>query len=278
MKSKIYSFPRLLAGVKRFLAAVSNDKLTVHAAEASFFTITSAVPFISLLIAIIDVLLPQNISHGTIAPESGGLLSLLSSEAGGTPSLSLISLSAVTSLWSASRGVGAVRGGIETVYHAEKGKTYLARRIKSLVSTVIFIALLTSIASVLLFGDLLLRFLGDSVSRIVYPLKTPIFITIVTFLFASVYSSIAKRSSDVRHGFFCHVPGALFSSVGWVIFSHLYSLYISNFPGASYIYGSLAAICLIMLWVYICMIILLLGAEVNKLFFAAKNYAKQGDA
>ncbi len=278
MKSKIYSLPCLLAGVKRFLKTVSNDKLTVHAAEASFFTITSAVPFISLLIAIIDVLLPQNISRGTIAHESGGLLSLLSSEAGGTPSLSLISLSAVTSLWSASRGVGAVRGGIETVYHAEKGKTYLARRIKSLVSTVIFIALLTSIASLLLFGDLLLRLFGDGVSRIVYPLKTPIFIAIVTFLFASVYSSIAKRSSDVRHGFFCHVPGALFSSVGWVIFSHLYSIYISNFPGASYIYGSLAAICLIMLWVYICMVILLLGAEVNKLFFAAKNHAKQGDA
>ena len=179
---------------------------------------------------------------------------------------------------SASRGVGAVRSGIETVYHARRGKNYLERRIKSLLSTIIFIALLTSIASLLLFGDLVLRLLDDNVSQIVYTLKTPLFITIVTVLFTCVYSSIAKRSDSVRHGFLCHVPGALFSSIGWVVFSYLYSLYIVNFPGASYIYGSLAAICLIMLWIYICMIILLLGAEVNKLFFATEKHAKQGDA
>jgi membrane protein len=236
------------------------------------------VPFLSLLIAIIGVFLPQDISPGTIDLGEGGFVSFLFGEIGGAPSLSLISLSAVTSLWSASRGVGAVRSGIETVYHARRGKNYLERRIKSLLSTIIFIALLTSIASLLLFGDLVLRLLDDNVSQIVYTLKTPLFITIVTVLFTCVYSSIAKRSDSVRHGFLCHVPGALFSSIGWVVFSYLYSLYIANFPGASYIYGSLAAICLIMLWIYICMIILLLGAEVNKLFLATEKHAKQGDA
>ncbi|MBQ8199661.1 MAG: YihY/virulence factor BrkB family protein [Clostridia bacterium] len=43
--------------------------------------------------------------------------------------------------------------------------------------------------------------------------------------------------------------------------------YRAYFPNASYIYGGLAAVCLIMLWIYFCTIILLLGAEVNKLYF-----------
>jgi len=277
MKSKVYFLPSLISEIKRFTRTVSDDKLTVHAAEASFFTITSAVPFISLLFAIIGVFVPGNISPKSMEFVPGKLLGFLRGEVNLTPSLSLISFSAITSLWSASRGVGAIRGGIETVYHAQKGKNYIARRIKSLVSTVIFIALLTSIASIILFGDLVLRLIGDDVSDIVYRLRTPLFIAVVCVLFTSIYSSVARRSSCVRHGFLFHIPGALFSSIGWVIFSYFYSLYIANFPGASYIYGSLAAICLIMLWVYICMIILLLGAEINKLFFAAHKATKQGD-
>ena len=50
-----------------------------------------------------------------------------------------------------------------------------------------------------------------------------------------------------------------------------YSLYIKYSPNASYIYGGLAAICLIMLWLYFCMIIFLCGAEVNKLWAAYKE-------
>lgn len=278
MKSKVYSLPCLISRSKRFIKTVSADKLTVHAAEASFFTITSAVPFISLLIAIIGILLPDSLPISNLSIGAEEILKFIFGEMEEAPGIPIISISAVTALWSASRGVGAVRGGIETVYHANKSKTYLARRIKSLISTVIFIALLTAVASLLLFGDLVLRFFGEEVGEAIYSFRTPLFIAVVTGLFTCVYASIAKRSEIMPHSFVCHVPGALFSSVGWVLFSYFYSLYISNFPGASYIYGSLAAICLIMLWIYICMIILLTGAEVNKLIFATEKYAKQGDA
>lgn len=278
MKSKVYSLPYLISKSKRFIKTVSDDKLTVHAAEASFFTITSTVPFISLLIAIIGVFLPGNLPIKNLSLGTVEILKFIFGDMAEAPSISLISISAVTALWSASRGVGAIRGGIETVYHAEKSKTYLARRVKSLISTLVFIALLTAIASILLFGDLVLRFFGDETGEVIYTLRTPLFIGIVTGLFTCVYASVAKRSAKMPHNFICHIPGALFSSIGWVLFSYFYSLYISNFPGASYIYGSLAAICLIMLWIYICMVILLLGAEVNKLFFATEKHAKQGDA
>ena len=64
----------------------------------------------------------------------------------------------------------------------------------------------------------------------------------------------------------CHLPGAVFSAVGWVLFSFFYSLYVTDFPNAASLYGSLAAVCLLMLWVYFCLLILLLGAELNKLW------------
>jgi len=58
-------------------------------------------------------------------------------------------------------------------------------------------------------------------------------------------------------------------ALGWVLFSRIYSLYLTGTDTASFLYGGLAALCLSMLWLYACMLILLSGAEINKLFFAA---------
>ena len=56
-----------------------------------------------------------------------------------------------------------------------------------------------------------------------------------------------------------------------MLFSYFFSLYIEYFPTASYIYGSLATVVLFMLWLYFCMIILLIGAEANKLLHIMRN-------
>ncbi|MBS5724524.1 MAG: YihY/virulence factor BrkB family protein, partial [Clostridiales bacterium] len=69
--------------------------------------------------------------------------------------------------------------------------------------------------------------------------------------------------------------GAIFAALGWVLFSYFYSLYIQYFPSASYLYGSLAAIVFLMLWLYICMMILIYGAEINKYIFRKWSARKQ---
>ena len=63
---------------------------------------------------------------------------------------------------------------------------------------------------------------------------------------------------------FLRVAGAsAFSAVGWMIVSWIFSVYLDIFKGFSSMYGSLTTIVLIMLWLYFCMYILLLGGEVN---------------
>jgi membrane protein len=62
------------------------------------------------------------------------------------------------------------------------------------------------------------------------------------------------------------IPGALFATGGWLVFSYAYSYYINHFSNFSYMYGSLTAIILLLLWLYFCMMILLLGAEINLIF------------
>jgi len=61
------------------------------------------------------------------------------------------------------------------------------------------------------------------------------------------------------------LPGALLASSGWLVFSDLYSIYVTNFAHLSNVYGSVYAVALSMLWLYFCMDIVFYGGVLNRL-------------
>lgn len=273
---------KILPRVRPIISMITGDKITVYAAQASFFVIISAVPFLSLLVSVIGLLLPadvQDIFADIKVPQS--LVSVLGSALDNirdAPNVSLLSLSAVTTLWSASKGSAAIRNGLETVYHAGAARGFIMRRLRSLISTLLFIVLIIAVIVVLLFGNFISDLLGIyHITDVIMWLRFPVAFVLMCIVFCVMYSATAKRGRLVRSDFLVQLPGAVFSSVGWILFSFFYSLYITYFPNASYIYGGLAAVCLIMLWIYFCMIILLLGAEVNKLYFIWKSKKESSD-
>ncbi|MBQ4355006.1 MAG: YihY/virulence factor BrkB family protein [Clostridia bacterium] len=273
MRSRIVSVRCFPAFCRRIAAVLREDRVSVYAAQASFFVITSAVPFLSLLFALAGIFLPESDLSGQFPENLPGIFSELKN----APNVPLLSLSAVTTLWSASRGMAAVRAGIESVYRADAVEGFFRRRIRSVLSTLLFIAMLVASAALLLFGDYLSVLFGKYIPLSFEKFRTPLFILTMTGIFTAVYLSVARRSAYVRHHISGHLPGALFSSAGWILFSYFYSLYIRHFPRASAVYGSLAAVCLMMLWLYFCMCILLFGAVINKLWFAGTKHTQKPD-
>ncbi|MBQ9083917.1 MAG: YihY/virulence factor BrkB family protein [Clostridia bacterium] len=260
--------------IRQLIQLITDDLITVYAAQASFFVIISIVPFFSLLIAIVGLVIPADILSlfdGSKLPPS--LMSFVSStltDLRNAPNVSLLSISAVITLWISSKGTAAILTGISRVYHAPPAKNMVSHKLKSLASTLVMIGLILAAVALLLFGDLLvdvgikMMLLPPDASS-VFELRIPVLLAIMCAIFTAIYTYTARRSAYVKKSIFAHMPGAVFASLGWMIFSMLFSLYITHFPDASYVYGSLGAICLMMLWLYICMIILLLGAEVNKI-------------
>lgn len=258
---------------------ITADKITVYAAQASFFVIISAVPFISLLVSIIGLLIPadaRSIFSDISLPDSlASVVGTVLDDLRDAPNVPLLSVSAVTTLWTASKGTAAIRNGLETVYHAESTRGFVMNKIRSLINTLLFIVLIIIVVVILLFGNFLSELIGIShITTLIMRLRFPVAFALMCVVFSIMYSVTAKRSRSVRANILAHLPGAVFAAVGWVLFSFFYSLYITYFPNASYIYGGLAAVCLIMLWIYFCTIILLLGAEVNKLYFLWRKRKK----
>lgn len=101
-------------------------------------------------------------------------------------------------------------------------------------------------------------------------LRNIIFFFTLTFLFALAYKSLAKSNIS----FLQQLPGAAFASGGWILFSFGFSIYIGYFSNYTYFYGSFGAAMLFMLWLYMCMNILLIGALINKLRLETDGFKK----
>ncbi len=261
--------------VRDMIRSVSEDKIGIYAAQASFFAVISFVPFLSLLIAVLSLFIPSDttafLSEFAMSEHLAAILGAVLDSLKDMPAVSLVSVSALTALWSASKGVGAIRHGIETVYKAENKRNYFRRKFQSLINTLVFIVFIVAAAVLLLFGEFILKLLNFSrLAELLLVFRLPVLIIFVTVLFTALYMTMG-RGSHLGIKPLAHMPGAVFASLGWMAFSELYGLYIQYFPRAAYIYGGLGALCLMMLWFYFCMMILLLGAEINKFIAGYKS-------
>lgn len=264
--------------LKKIISFVSdgiNDNIMVYAAQSAYYLILSAVPFIMILLSAVQFFVTVDKTEfikfipTVVSPEIQEYLETIIDEMLAKPTVSLISVSAVTTLWSASRGFSAMEKGVRNVYKMPKRKFFAADILISLLYTVIFTAVIILFLGIIVFGKVILYVIDNHIpwfSINISFFEYTIFFAVSIAFFAVLYTSFAGLKVGLKH----HLPGAVFTGAGWVLFSYIFSIYINNFANYSRIYGSLTAIVLMMLWLYSCMIIFLYGAEINEIFLNKK--------
>ena len=119
-KNMVISLKRLRENVAGAIRTVSDDQITVYAAQATFFIITSTIPFLLLILSLTkyfinaDWLLSLIDEH--ISGDIGKLLTGIVEEIVGKGGISLVSVTVITTLWASSRGVNAVMRGVSGAY------------------------------------------------------------------------------------------------------------------------------------------------------------------
>ena len=296
-KSKVISFAKIRQEIFDIIMEIANDQVNVYAAQASFFIIISVIPFIILLLSlakyVIDIDWVIGWIENQISGDIGHLLQSVLAEVTEKAGISLVSITAISTLWSSSRGVNAVIRGIWGTYGIHLNENFIFDILRSLLYTLAFILTLLGSLVALVFADSIRDFcegrypIETIIFDIIVQCSTFVFIILLTLFFALIYNTASKKgkrlskdaydglSNKLPRGYLAQMPGAIFAALGWVLFSYFYSLYIQYFPSASYLYGSLAAIVFLMLWLYICMMILIYGAEINKYIFRKWSARKQ---
>lgn len=268
---------KMITSLKKLIASTERDRVFLYAAQAAYFVIVSVIPFICLLISAFSFFIPADIysifDAYEMPVEIEEILFIVIDQLFATQKVSLLSISAVFALWTASRGMDSVRVGLERVYHEKPSNGFWKQQIKSLASTIILIIVLLANVVFSVFGAVIAEMLHlELLFDIIMYLSVPILFVTMCTAFTIIYAFVGKIGKvRWRDRIKQHLPGAIFTTLGWMLFSYGFALYIHFFPSASAIYGSMTAVCLIMLWLYICIVILLLGAEVNKLLLRNKG-------
>ncbi len=243
----------------------------VYAANAAYFIILSAFPMVMLLLNILSYttlsggalleILEQVIPEALMPPVSRLLNGMFASS-----STTLVSVSALATLWASSRGVYGILVGLNRIYGVQEDRGYIFTRLLSLVYTFLFLLVLLLTLALHVFGQTILAQIPHTDSRAIQFVmeiissRFLVLLVIQTALFTAMFMFLPNR----RNKLLTSLPGALLASRGWLLFSDVFSIYVSHFGNYSTIYGSLSAVAIAMLWLYTCMAIVFYGGALNK--------------
>lgn len=259
--------------VKEFIDDIFADNVGLYAAQATFFIVLSAVPFIMLLVFCLKYVIDFDLQAMVTTLEkmlprqlSEFAADILSEVFYRSQSVAFFSVAFVSLLWSSSKGIMAIYCGLNCIYGVDREQSWIRMRLLSLVYNIIMILVIVASVVVLMFGNSIMELVksefifANYIVRLVMEFRTIIFFVIFVLTFAALFTFLPQK----KHKYGKQMWGAAITAVGWLLTSYGISIYITYFPGVSYIYGSLTAIMLLMLWLFFCIYILLIGAEINK--------------
>lgn len=251
----------------RYIASL---RIPIYASHASFFVVLAVFPTLVLLMSLVRYTgfeirnlteLLEGVIPAALLPAANKLIVSTYYSTTGT----VVSLSALTALWSASRGIHGLLTGLNVIYDVAEDRGYLYTRLVSVAYTFAFLLVLLLTLVLHVFGSSLLQWLplGDSpilsFLEEIIGLRFFVLLGVQTVLFTAMFMVLPNRRNKLMDS----LPGALLASSGWLIFSDLYSIYVEHFAGLSNVYGSVYAVALSMLWLYCCVSIVFYGGALN---------------
>ena len=263
---------RIYRTVRGFMNKINEDHVTAYSAQAAYFVLLSFIPFLLLLLTSVQYtpISKQQMADAVIKVCPDSFKSFVTGiiEEVYNKSLAVVPITALTALWSAGKGIQALTNGLNCIYQIRETRNYLVTRIRSIFYTMMFLIAIICTLLLLVFGNSIQReltkhlpFLSNLVAMII-SLRTVIALGLLAFVFLFLYKFVPNRKATLRS----QIPGAVFTSLAWSLFSFGFSLYFDYYDGMSNMYGSMTSLILILLWMYICMNIVMIGAEINCYF------------
>jgi len=260
--------------LRRTFAEFSADELTDWAAALTYYGILAIFPALIALVSILGLIgtsatkpLLDNLGSFSPGPAHqilANALNGLTQSRSGAGILFVVGLAGA--LWSASGYIGAFIRASNRIWDVEEGRPiWRILPLRLFVTVLILLLLAASAFAVVVTGPLADRVgkligIGGAAVTAWDIAKWPVLILVVSFMFSLLYYA----TPNVRHpGFRWIAPGGVFAVVAWMVVSAAFGLYVANFSSYNKTYGSLGAIIIFLIWLWLSNVAILLGAELN---------------
>lgn len=256
--------------IKELITRIKKVDVTGLASQLAFFFLLSLFP---LLIFIFTLLPYLNLDQAEIfifirdyAPESVAILleetvgEVLNKRNGG-----LLSFGIIATVWSASKGMNALTKALNLSYFKEESRSFIVTRGMSVIFTVMLIAVVVVALVLPVFGEQIgifaFSYLGLEEGFL--KLWSNLRWFLPPILIYTVFSLIYWLVPSVKLQYRSVILGSVIVTIGWIVTSLGFSFYVGNYGSYSNTYGSIGAIIVLMMWLYLSGIILMIGGQIN---------------
>lgn len=252
------------------IVKIKRDDVFALSSQLAYYLMLSFFPFMLFLITLIgysplssvEVLdnlykfLPQSIVELTKSTIS---------EVFDNQHTGLLWVSILLMIWTSSSAFRAVIKGVNKAYDFKDNRSFIKRAIISMIGILSLAIIIILALGMLVFGNVIGIYIINRIpfhiffSFLWHMFRYAFVFIVMIFIFAMIYMFAPAKRLKLKDV----VPGAIFSTVGWIAVSFGFSFYINNFNNYSRFYGSLGAVFILMTWLFLISIIFILGVEIN---------------
>ncbi|AIQ68287.1 YihY/virulence factor BrkB family protein [Paenibacillus graminis] len=255
---------------KQLYQKIKLDDVQGISAQLTYYLILSLFPFLIFIMTLIGY------AHISVEDKIRDLEQIMPAEAisiieeilkdvADGRSQALLSFGMLATLWAASKGINAIIKGLNRAYDIEESRVFWKIRGIAFLATLFigFVVLLSILLLVL--GTwlktqvFLLLDLPYGFQKIWDLLQYAVPLFVMFLVFTLLYWIAPSRRLTLKEV----MPGAMFATLGWIITSILFSVYVNQFSNFTETYGSLGGVMVLLIWLYISSIIILAGGEIN---------------
>lgn len=257
--------------LRNFLREMKRQDISAYASSSAFFIFLSLVPMLMLICTIIPYtpVTQESFTEAVtnVTPSMADDLATTLIDDVYERSAGMLSVAIIVTLWTAGKGVLSVIRGLNAIHDVEEHRNYVHLRIVSMFYTLCFLVAIVVALVIMVFGKLILEyFLGHlpavkAILTLLLPLRYLVFWALMTLFFSVLYAFVPNKKLPFRE----QIPGACITSVAWSVFSFAFSIYL-EYSDAYSIYGSMAILIIMLIWLYFCMYIIFVGAFLNRYF------------
>lgn len=259
--------------LKRVAREFQEDNITDWAAALTYYGVLSIFPGLLVVVAALGLFGSGTAQRaqdavGGLAPGAvEEILTQAIESVQNTPTAGVVAiLGLLGAFWSASGYIGAFMRASNAIYDVPEGRPiWKTLPIRLGITAVVGLMLLLSALIVVFTGDFARAAgnalgLGSTAVTVWNIAKWPVLVILVSLIFAVLYWA----SPNARHGGFRWVsPGGIFAMLVWLAASGGFAVYVANFGSYNKTYGSIAAMIIFLVWLWISNIAILLGAELD---------------
>ncbi|MBQ2054417.1 MAG: YihY/virulence factor BrkB family protein [Eubacterium sp.] len=257
--------------ITRFANNTKDEHMGAFAAQSAFFIFLSFFPIINIIISLPRVLLLSedqvlDIIYYVLPNRFESYVGDTVMEMYQHSSGSLTIISFVIAVWSAAKGLMAVRNGLNEVYRSREQRNYFIIRSISSVYTIALVILLLVLSVLNMFGTQIAKFVLSQFPQyaneawLVISLRGAATFVLLFVMFELMYTIVPTKKLRFKN----QVPGAIFAAFAWVSVTKIFSLYIDIYASKSYMYGSLTTVIMLMFWMYFVIYFVFIGAQINE--------------